>query len=147
MRIDQYAYQQATRVAGLGLVLQLAIALVLLVLGRALASTALVNAFPPAIAGVAAWGALVVLFHQHRLAAAEAMEAEELRAARADASVFAAERAGDALVAQRRLRRLQVVFLPAVSIAIAGFLAWAGWSTVSYVNSLSAPLAADSELT
>jgi regulator of protease activity HflC (stomatin/prohibitin superfamily) len=143
MRIDQYAYQQATRVAGLGLVLQLAIALVLLVLGRALSSTALGQAFMPALAGVAAWGALVVLFHQHRLAAAEAMEAEELRSSRSDASVFAAERAGDAMVAQRRLRRLQVVFLPVVSLALAGFLAWSGWSTVSYVNSLSAPLAAD----
>ncbi|MFM7799068.1 MAG: hypothetical protein ACKPBA_08815, partial [Planctomycetota bacterium] len=143
MRIDQYAYQQATRVAGLGLVLQLAIALVLLVLGRALSSTALGQAFMPALAGVAAWGALVVLFHQHRLAAAEAMEAEELRSSRSDASVFAAERAGEAMVAQRRLRRLQVVFLPVVSLALAGFLAWSGWSTVSYVNSLSAPLAAD----
>ena len=143
MRIDQYAYQQATRVAGLGLILQLAIALVLLVLGRALSSTALSHAFPPAIAGVAAWAALVILFHQHRLAAAESLEAEELRSSRPDASVFAAERAGDAMVAQRRLRRLQSAFLPAVSVAIAGFLAWSGWSTASYVNSLNAPLSAD----
>ena len=43
MRTDQYAYQQATRIAGLGLILQLAIGLVLFVVGSAVGSTAFVQ--------------------------------------------------------------------------------------------------------
>ena len=138
MRTDQYAYQQATRVAGLGLILQLAATLLLLVLGRLLGSSAFGSAATVAFAGVAIWASLVVLFHQHRLAALEAAEAEELRSARSDATVFDSERAGDALVAQKRLQKLQRYLLPLVALATAGFLAYTGVSTVNYVNSLSA---------
>ena len=79
MRTDHYAYQQATRISGFGLILQLAIALVLFVMGRAVGSTAFVHGSAIAFIGVAVWATLIVLFHQHRLAALEAMEAEELR--------------------------------------------------------------------
>jgi len=146
MRNDQYAYQQATRIAGLGLILQLAVALVLFVMGRALASTAFVLGSAIAFVGVAVWGALVVLFHQHRLAALEAFEAEELRSVRADASVFDTERAGDALVAHKRLQRLQRVLLPVVSLLAAAALAYFGISTARYVASLDARPGADSAM-
>ena len=146
MRNDQYAYQQATRIAGLGLILQLAVALVLFVMGRALASTAFVHGSAIAFVGVAVWGALVVLFHQHRLAALEAFEAEELRSVRADASVFDTERAGDALVAHKRLQRLQRVLLPVVSLLAAAALAYFGISTARYVASLDARPGADSAM-
>ena len=146
MRNDQYAYQQATRIAGLGLILQLAVALVLFVMGRALASTAFVHGSAIAFVGVAVWGTLVVLFHQHRLAALEAFEAEELRSVRADASVFDTERAGDALVAHKRLQRLQRVLLPVVSLLAAAALAYFGISTARYVASLDARPGADSAM-
>jgi high-affinity Fe2+/Pb2+ permease len=74
MRTDQYAYQQATRIAGLGLILQLAIGLVLFVVGSAVGSTAFVQGSTIAFVGVAVWAVLIVIFHQHRLAAIEAKE-------------------------------------------------------------------------
>jgi regulator of protease activity HflC (stomatin/prohibitin superfamily) len=137
MRTDQYAYQQATRVAGLGLILQLAATLLLLVLGRLFGSSAFGSAATVAFAGVAVWASLAVLFHQHRLAALEAAEAEELRASRSDTTVFGSERAGDALVAQKRLQKLQRYLLPVVALATAAFLAYTGVTTVSYVNALA----------
>ncbi|MEY4942261.1 MAG: hypothetical protein RL254_442, partial [Planctomycetota bacterium] len=106
MRTDQYAYQQATRIAGLGLILQLAIGLVLFVVGSAVGSTAFVQGSTIAFVGVAVWAVLIVIFHQHRLAAIEAMEADELRSTGADSTVFASERAGDSMVAAKRLERL-----------------------------------------
>jgi regulator of protease activity HflC (stomatin/prohibitin superfamily) len=144
MRVDQYAYQQATRVAGFGLILQVAVTLALLLVGRLLGSTAFASAVAFGVAGSVAWASLVVLFHQHRLAAAEAAEAEELGASRASATVFDSERAGESRVAARRLQLMQRVMLPAVAVAIAGFLAWTGLATIAYVNSLSIPPGPDS---
>ena len=143
MRNDQYAFQQATRVAGLGLVLQLAATLVLLLAGRLLGSTAFVSVVALGAAGTVAWAGLLVVFHQHRLAAAEAAELAELRAARPDASVFDGERGTDALVAARRLQWLHRYAVPALSLAIAGGLAWTGITTASYVHAQSLPAAAD----
>jgi regulator of protease activity HflC (stomatin/prohibitin superfamily) len=136
MRTDQYAYQQATRIAGLGLILQLAIGLVLFVVGSAVGSTAFVQGSTIAFVGVAVWAVLIVVFHQHRLAAIEAMEADELRAAGADSTVFASERAGDAMVAAKRLQRLNRILLPAVSLLAAGALALTGVNAARYISSL-----------
>jgi membrane protease subunit HflK len=143
MRNDQHAFKQATRVALLGLLMQGAATLVLLVAGQMLGSTAFASAVAVGCAGCAAWATLVILFHQHRLAAVEAAEAEELRAARSGASVFGNEFAGDSMVAHRRLQRLQRLMVPAVSVAIAGFLGWTGVTTVAFINSLSRPLPPD----
>jgi membrane protease subunit HflK len=143
MRNDQYAYQQATRVAGLGLILQLAATLLLLLAGRLLGSTAFVSVVALGVAGIVAWACLAVVFHQHRLAAIEAAEADELRASRPEARVFETERGADSMVAARRLQRLHRALVPAVSLAIAGFLAWTGVTTASYVHSLSLPAAGD----
>ena len=120
MRTDQYAYQQATRIAGLGLILQLAIGLVLFVVGSAVGSTAFVQGSTIAFVGVAVWAVLIVIFHQHRLAAIEAMEADELRSTGADSTVFASERAGESMVAAKRLERLNRILLPGVSLLAAG---------------------------
>ena len=139
MRIDQYAYQQATRIAGLGLVLQAVVTLALLLVGRLLGSTAFSSAVAFGVAGCVGWAVLVVLFHQHRLAALEAAEAEELGASRAASTVFDSERSTDGRVAARRLQLMQRVMLPVASLAIAGFLGWTGVATVAYVNSLSLP--------
>ena len=146
MRTDHYAYQQATRISGFGLILQLAIALVLFVMGRAVGSTAFVHGSAIAFIGVAVWATLIVLFHQHRLAALEAMEAEELRSSRSDATVFESERAGEALVAKRRLERLQRVLLPVVSLLAAAGLAWSGIASARYISSLEFRPGADTPM-
>ena len=129
MRTDQYAYQQATRIAGLGLLLQLAIGLVLLIFGRAADSTAFTFASFYALGGVLLWASLVVTFHQHRLAAVERMEADELRDQRGG-TVFEGERALDAAVAERRLRQMHSVMLPAVSLVLAAGLGLGGFITL-----------------
>ncbi|MFM8784602.1 MAG: hypothetical protein ACKOFI_05500, partial [Phycisphaerales bacterium] len=126
MRPDQYAHQQATRVAGLGLIVLLAVGLVLLVMGRAVGSTALVHASALPFVGVLAWAILAVVGHQQRLAALESLEAEELRATRGASTVFESERAADAMVASRRLDWMLRVLVPAASLALAGALAAAG---------------------
>ncbi len=129
MRTDQYAYQQATRIAGLGLLLQLAIGLVLLIFGRAADSTAFTFASLYALGGVLLWASLVVTFHQHRLAAVERMEADELRDQRGG-TVFEGERALDAAVAERRLRQMHAVMLPVVSLVLAAGLGLGGFLTL-----------------
>lgn len=140
MRTDQYAYQQATRVAGLGLIMLFALGLVLLVFGRGSGSTALVHASVVPLIGVIAWAVLAVVFHQHRMAALEALEAAELRGARGDASVFDSERADDSMVSTRRLQWMHRILLPVASLAIAAAFGTAGAWSVGYVASLSADL-------
>ena len=140
MRTDQYAHQQATRVAGLGLIMLFALGLVLLVFGRGSGSTALVHASVVPLIGVIAWAVLAVVFHQHRMAALEALEAAELRGARGDASVFDSERADDSMVSTRRLQWMHRILLPVASLAIAAAFGTAGAWSVGYVASLSADL-------
>ena len=134
MRTDQYAYQQATRVTGIGLISQAAIGLVLLVLGRVAGSTAFVYASYFAFIGIAVWGALAATFHQHKLAALEELEAEELRAERSDASVFERERADESMVAARRLKQMYALLLPGVSLAVAAALGTAGYFTYRAIS-------------
>jgi len=143
MRTDQYAHQQATRVAGIGVLAQLAIGLALLIVGRVLGSTPFVWGSLFAFAGIPVWATLAVVFHQHRLAALEAAEAEELRAERGDSSVFDRERASDSLVAARRLQRMYQWLLPTVSLAVAAALAISGGLTVRYIASLDDPNVTD----
>ena len=67
MRVDHFAYQQATRVAGFGLLPQLVIGLTMLLfglLGRD--STLVIGSFYPLV-GLIIWIVLIVVFHQHRL--------------------------------------------------------------------------------
>ena len=146
MRPDQYAHQQATRVAGLGLIVLLAVGLVLLVMGRAVGSTALVHASALPFVGVLAWAILAVVGHQQRLVALESLEAEELRATRGASTVFDSERAADSMVATRRLDWMLRVLVPAASLALAGALAAAGTWTVRTLSALDGDLGADAAL-
>ena len=74
MRIDHHAYQRATGVAASGLFAQLAIALLLLVFGKATESSSLVIASAWAFSGVVVWIGLVAVFYQHRLERLESLE-------------------------------------------------------------------------
>ncbi len=140
-RTDQYAFQQATRVAGLGIVLLLAVGLLLLVMGRAVGSTAMVHAAILPFVGVGAWALLAIVSHQQRLAALEAMEAEELASGRGATTVFDSERAADAMVAARRLGWMNRILLPVGSLGIAAALALAGTWTLRYMAAVSSDAA------
>ena len=89
MRNDHFVYQQATRVAALGLFLQAAIALTLLIFGLNAKDTTFVFASFYVFIGILVWGGLVIVFHQHRLERIESLEADELAAQReSTGSVF-----------------------------------------------------------
>lgn len=134
MRTDQYSYQQATRISGLGLLLQVAAGLLLLIFGRVAGSTAFTFASYFVLAGTLVWAGLAVVFHQHRLAALESMEADEIRDQRG--TVFDQERALEAAVAARRLGQMYAVLMPVLSLVLAGALAVFGYLTLAYMYSL-----------
>lgn len=126
MRTDHLAYQQATRVAILGLLLQLGMGLAVLVYGRAAGDSALEVASQWMLVGVLPWLALALTFQQHT---AERLESLELDGA---TNVPGERRADDARVAGRRLRLLHTWFVPAVSLAYAIGFIWLGWDDFAW---------------
>ncbi len=138
MRTDHLAYQQATRVAGFGLLLQLGIGLVMLVYGFIFADSAFQIASMPVLVGVIVWMALVIVFHQHRLERLEALERDELAAERGEegGGIFAE---GETDVAARRLRLMHTWLMPAASLLVAALLVWLGLGTISWFGKLDDP--------
>jgi hypothetical protein len=63
MRVDQFAYQQATRVAGFGLLFQLAIGLTLLLYGIIGRDSTMAISALYVLTGVIVWLSLIVVFH------------------------------------------------------------------------------------
>ncbi|MHC4992764.1 MAG: hypothetical protein ACYTGC_17470, partial [Planctomycetota bacterium] len=129
MRVDHIAFQRATRLAGFGFFLQLAIGIVMLAFSQLTAGGDRVFLFGSlyTLYGLLVWLALIVVFHQHKLERLEALEEDELAAARGGTgSIF--ETAPDELrVAARRLRKMHKWLMPAVSlvlVATLGLLAW-----------------------
>lgn len=135
MRKDQYAYQQATRIAGLGLLLQAVTGLLLLIFGHSAGSTAFTYASYYVLAGTLVWAGLTVIFHQHHLAALEALEADEIREQRGT-TVFDGERAQEAAVAARRLSQMHTVLMPVLSLMLAAALGALGYLTLTFMSSL-----------
>ncbi|MAJ45845.1 MAG: hypothetical protein CBC35_00830 [Planctomycetes bacterium TMED75] len=121
MRVDHFAYQQATRVAGFGLLLQLLISLTLLLFGLLGRDTSFVIGSLYPLVGLLIWVVLIVVFHQHRLERLEALEEDELREARPDASIFETGRE-EAGVAGRRLRQMHKWLVPIASLVVSGLL-------------------------
>jgi regulator of protease activity HflC (stomatin/prohibitin superfamily) len=126
MRTDHYAYQRAAKVAGLGLLLQLAMGLSLLIFGRVAGDLPLVISSVYVLPGVLVWLSLVVIFHQHKLERLESLEEDELAAARGGtSSVFDASE--EIHVAARRLRLMHTWLMPIVSLVLAALLALLGF--------------------
>ncbi len=138
MRTDHLAYQQATRVAGFGLLLQLGIGLVMLAYGFIFADSAFQIASMPVLVGVIVWMSLVIVFHQHRLERLEALERDELAAERGEegGGIFAE---GETDVAARRLRLMHTWLMPAASLLVAALLVWLGLGTISWFGKLDDP--------
>ena len=78
MRTDHFAYQQATRVAAFGLLLQLTIGLLMLIWGITGSDTSFEIGSTYVLPGCLVWIGLMVVFHQHRLERLESLERDEL---------------------------------------------------------------------
>jgi modulator of FtsH protease HflK len=138
MRIDHYAYQQATRVALIGLVIQFAVALALLLFGIIAGDSTIRLVAPYAFVGVLFWLALAAIFHQHRLERLEALEHDELRSTRGETgSVF--DEGDEVFVQRRRLGQMHKWLMPAASVVIALALAGFATSTRSFFAALGDP--------
>ena len=124
MRIDHFAYQQATRVAGFGLLLQLLIGLLLLILGQVLGDTALGAASWYVLPGILVWIALIIVFHQHKLERLEALERMEIEAARRDGKGVFDQETVISDAAARRLAIVHKFLVPGVTLVVAGL--WLG---------------------
>ena len=145
MRIDHYAYQRATKVAGIGLLIQVLIGTVLLVFGlsspqeaglETRGDTALTFAALYVLGGTLVWLGLVAIFHQHKLERLEALEEDELAAARAGTSSIFDAATDELRVAARRLRLMHKWLMPTISLSLAGLvggLAWWMWGRVQTV--------------
>ncbi|HAC09661.1 MAG TPA: hypothetical protein DCG14_08415, partial [Phycisphaerales bacterium] len=133
MRTDHLAYQQATRVAGMGFMLQAAIGLIMLVYGFIFNDSAFQVASEPILVGTLVWIALVVVFHQHRLERLEALERDDLASARGEDAAGIFEE-GETDVAARRLRLMHVWLMPIASLLVAGLLVLFGLRTIAWFD-------------
>jgi modulator of FtsH protease HflK len=131
MRTDHLAYQQATRVAGMGFLLQAAIGLIMLVYGFIFKDSAFQVASEPILVGTLVWIALVVVFHQHRLDRLEALERDDLAAERGE-EVGGIFEEGETDVAARRLRLMHIWLMPIASLLVAGLLVFFGLRTLRW---------------
>ncbi len=120
MKADSFSYSRAAAVSLLGLALQGASGIGLVIYGVLGKDPAGLHAGYLVLSGGLIWLALALVFDQHRRERIEAMEAEALATGgAAQQSVF--ERAGDELlVAARRLAWMHRVLLPVASLALAG---------------------------
>jgi len=101
---------------------QIAIALVLLVFGILFPDTVFRFVSFYVFGGVIVWLSLVVIFYQHTQERLEALEEDELAAARTGTgSVF--ESSGGGQVAARRLKLMHTWLIPVVSLIVAVYLA------------------------
>lgn len=117
MKVDYLSYRVAAGRAVLGLVIQSALAGVLLIYAILAGDSSGVTAAIYGALGLVGWLALAIVFDQHRRERIEAMEAETLATAEGAGSVF--ESGGDEFrVARNRLSSMYKWFLPAVSIAV-----------------------------
>jgi regulator of protease activity HflC (stomatin/prohibitin superfamily) len=134
MKGDHLSFAKATRVALMGLGIQVALGLVLLIYSlRGIGSDH--AAFSGALAILSAsvvWLVLAIVFDQHRRERIEALENETLDAVAArETSVFATS-ADDLRVAAKRLRTVHTVLVPVASLVIG--LALIGIGYVRYAS-------------
>ena len=149
MRTDHFAYQRATKVAGVGLLMQIVIGIGLLVFGMLCSprDLPLIYAALYVLPGVLVWLGLVIVYHQHKLERLESLEEDELAAARgASKSVFDQSRE-ESRVAGRRLGLMHKWFLPGLSLALVAVLALLTWRMLVHMRGLTGPNRADFAVT
>lgn len=117
MKADYLSYRIATGRCILGMVLQGALAAILVVYGIITKDHAAVTASAYTILGVPIWLALAIVFDQHRRERVEALEAEVLAQQGGSTSVFDTA-AGEFRPAAKRLAAMHRLFLPIVSVVL-----------------------------
>lgn len=124
MTADHLSYQRATTVSLIGLGIQGALAVILLIYGILGADAAAQTGAYAMLLGLPIWLALALVFHQHRLERMEAMENEAYAASTAAASTVFEEAGGDSRAQADRLAWMHKWFLPVMSLL--GALAFVG---------------------
>jgi modulator of FtsH protease HflK len=122
MKADYLSYQRATNRTLLGLVIQLALSLVLLLYGIYGSDHAAITAAGFVFLGVPVWLTLAIIYDLHRRERIEAVEAESFAASDAATSSVFEEHEGEHRIAARRLKLMYKVLIPVVSIVIGGAL-------------------------
>lgn len=123
---DQQSYARAAKAALVGLVVQFVLAAGMLLVGLYAHSPALHAATWHLFGGLPIWGILLVIYHQHRIERAEALEAEQLSRADAQTAALFDEHGANLQLAQRRLTQLYKWGLGSVSIVTAVYLLLVG---------------------
>lgn len=122
MRNDHLTYRRATSISVIGLMIQLALGLAILLYALFGRDTAALTGAIYILLGSLVWLGLALVFHQHTLERLESMEAEALEASGAfDSSVFEGARE-EMRVAARRLDWMHRLLMPLISLAYAGSL-------------------------
>jgi len=133
---DQFVYQQATRVCGIGFGIQLLLGAFLAIYGRIVGDSVITLASFYVLIGIVPWLSLIVLFHQHSLERLEALENEELEQLRASgSSVFEGGREQSDL-ASRRLASMHRWLMPTVSAFVALSLVVLSYLTINWLQRL-----------
>lgn len=126
MRNDHLTYRRATSISVIGLSIQLALGVALLLYALFGDDSAAMTGALYVLFGGLVWLGLSLVFHQHTLERLEAMEAEALEQSGAfDSSVFEGARE-EMRVAARRLEWMHRILMPVISIAYAGSLVTVG---------------------
>ena len=116
---QELSYRRASTAALVGLGVQLALWLLAAALSVWTGSQAVNAAAWHLLGGTLVWGSIWLLYQQHRLERAEALEIDELSADAATASMFA--EGGQSLeLAKKRLETLYRVGLPIASVTVGG---------------------------
>src|SRR4051812_8167838 len=136
MKADYLSYQHATHRSLLGLGIQLALGIVLLVYSIYAQDHAARTAAFYILIGVPLWLTLAVVFDQHRRERIEAVEAETFAASDAASSSVFERQAEDLRVAHKRLRWMYRFFVPTVTLLIAGLLIFVGMWRLQSGNSV-----------
>ncbi len=126
MSTDQQTYQRASATSLLGLGVQFAVAVVLLLMYFWSGHPATLAATYHAAGGLLLWFCLWLIFQQHKLERAEALEAERLGQLHGEESSIFETTVDDLSVARRRLAALYRWVLPATGLLTSGYLLGVG---------------------
>ncbi len=139
MRGDYLTYRRAAGVSFLGLALQGALALAMLIYGRLGGDHAAITSAIFMGLGLVVWLGLAILYDQHRRERIESMEAEALASEGGASSAF--EQSDDLRVAARRVGTVQKWVMPVLAVILAlaligvGILRWrSGQPLIDYDN-------------
>lgn len=127
MKPDYLSYQRATGKSLLGLVIQLAMGLLLLLNGLFTRDDASITAALFVLLGIPVWLCLAVVYDQHRRERIEAIEAEAFAAAETGSSSVFEAQGEDLRVAAKRLKVIYRVLIPVVSLTVGAALIGIGF--------------------